>query len=356
MTRRLPIACALALLLTHALATGSQAQGAPEEASYATLSPDEATSLAVPEKTGSNHAAAAEEFARGRELVRAGEHAAACKAFERSRQLNTTVAVLLNLGLCYRQLGRFSTAHRYYRRAEVLATLSGDRRRDLAHDEASTLAQLRATLSLRLSEASDGLEVRIDGVVQPGRTWAQPMFIDAGEHAITIQAPGKQAWQGTALIRDGEQHSLIVPALAGQVGIAAPHMTATSSAIASDSVPLVATGPAADGGGLPGTRVAALVAGGAGIAGVGLGLFFGGLAQSEFSDSDSHCAGDACHPPGLAHRERALAHATRATVFTIAGAVALAGGVILWLASPNDPRESPPLAARAGYLAFKTSP
>jgi hypothetical protein len=76
-----------------------------------------------------------------------------------------------------------------------------------------------------------------------------------------------------------------------------------------------------------------------GIAGAGvLGLGAGGLlalsAQSRYDDSAAFCTGNECDPTGLAIRSEGIDRANVATVVSVASLVAIAAGVVLWLATP----------------------
>jgi hypothetical protein len=323
------LACFLTCLA--ALSAHPQPTAADDDAPYATVAVPQAAP--EPERTGDDEIAAARLFGEGRGLIKQSKFSEACAVFERSRQLNTTVAVLLNLGLCHQKSGRIASAHLYYRRAEVLATLNGDQRGELAHQEASNLSKLRATVTLDMSETSDAVEVRIDGALQASESWSRPMFIDAGEHVVTIQAPDKLSWQGALLVQDGAQHVVVVPALR-RVERALPEPRATPR-----PAPPAALEPALDAG--PGTLdLVALGVGGAGVISLGAGLLFGLAAQNAFADSRDYCdARDHCLARGLTLRADADAHATRATVLSAVGGLALAGGVILWLAAPSAERQ-----------------
>ena len=83
-------------------------------------------------------------------------------------------------------------------------------------------------------------------------------------------------------------------------------------------------------------RTAALVVGSAGVVSLAVGLLFGQLARNANERSQPLCqpTTHACTAEGLSLRDDAFAHATRSTVLSIAGSVAIASGVTLWLASP----------------------
>jgi serine/threonine-protein kinase len=81
----------------------------------------------------------------------------------------------------------------------------------------------------------------------------------------------------------------------------------------------------------------ALVGGGLGVVGLGLGAYYGLRARSDLdaSNADGHCHGNHCDPFGVQARSDAQTHANYATIAMAAGGVALATGAVLWLTAPR---------------------
>jgi serine/threonine-protein kinase len=89
-------------------------------------------------------------------------------------------------------------------------------------------------------------------------------------------------------------------------------------------------------------RSAGLVAGAAGVVGLGVGTVFGVLAVSKKSDADSSgCNGDQCTASAATTRDGARSDANVSTVAFVVGALLAAGGVTAWLLAP---RSDAPLA------------
>lgn len=289
-------------------------------------------------------------FLEGRALLRDGKSREACELLERSHKLVPTLGTLLNLGLCHRDCGHLSTAHDYYRQAEIKATLAGDTvRREFAHNEAATIASRRATLALRIpDDAGTELDVRIDDAQLPPDAWGRPMFIDAGEHRITVESRGQRTWEGSVVIVDGDKHVVVLPELSppGMSSVKVPHSELPapesghtpepkSSAVALSSPPKPRTG-------LGTTRIVALSVGGAGVVALGASAVFAIAAQSSYDGTTEACRKkpgdtDTCSNSAVRERENAMAHAARSTVFAVAGIAAVAGGVVLWfVGGPSD--------------------
>jgi serine/threonine-protein kinase len=83
-------------------------------------------------------------------------------------------------------------------------------------------------------------------------------------------------------------------------------------------------------------RAVALVLGGIGVAGLGVGTVFGLLAKSNNDEAAKHCLGSgACDPAGVSLGDAAETDATIATVTFLVGTATLATGVVLFLTAPS---------------------
>jgi hypothetical protein len=340
---RLPIvSLALAFALGSAPIPLARAHAQPQPEPVATVrgfTSDPSTQTATPDDTqpGSDPAQAELLYHQARKLRDERQLRAACDTYERSLRLNPSTGTLVNLGYCHGELGHVVTAHDYYRRAEVLATLHGDtKRQEAAHENAARLAPLRATLWLQVpNEKASELEVRIDDVPQPREVWEHPMFIDAGEHSVLIRAPEHAAFRERVHVHDGVRAVLVVPDL--QRMPSAPHVAAEPapkpSTMVSPEVLALHQDRQRQQAELGAMRIAAFGVGGAGLVSLGIGLLFGQLAKNANEDSLEHC-NPACNGEGKVLRDTAYEHASRATVLSIAGGVGLAAGVTLWLLAP----------------------
>ena len=85
-----------------------------------------------------------------------------------------------------------------------------------------------------------------------------------------------------------------------------------------------------------GQKTAALVAGGVGVLGTGIGLIIGASASSKWSQAKSDC-GAGCAQDSVAEHEKSDAQgaATLASVVVGLGAAALVTGAILWFTAPD---------------------
>ena len=105
----------------------------------------------------------------------------------------------------------------------------------------------------------------------------------------------------------------------------------------------MATGPSGRG-----QRVAGVVLGAVGLAGLGVGAVFGALTIHDWSSSQSECTSPtdcADHGAATQDRDRAETASTISTVGFITGGVLLATGVVAWLTSPQGGGDSVSAAA-----------
>jgi hypothetical protein len=101
-------------------------------------------------------------------------------------------------------------------------------------------------------------------------------------------------------------------------------------------------------------KVLALVAGGVGVVGLGVGAAFGALAISKKSDAQSACPDQCATQDGLNKWREASSTGNIATVGFIAGGVVLAGAAVLWLTAPTaSKRNATQLGLGLGSLQLK---
>jgi hypothetical protein len=340
------------------------AQDASSGTSRSGVRPPNASSSASSSSESLDDLKAQKLFLEGRSLLNKGEPQAACDVLEQSKAITPALATLLNLGLCHQYSGRLATAHDYFRWAEVEATLTGDReRREVAHDDAAAIAARRATIVLRVPGGmGEALEVQIDEVPRTREVWEKPMYIDAGEHRISVQSSDGASWDAIVSVVDGGRHLVVIPDLRTMVTTHGPLTTAPElPASEADAVapPVVSPDPISDitlepvrpqsDGGLGTPRIVALTLAGGGLLALGASLIYTLDASSKFDESSPLCrSNNRCTPRGVQMREDAHASATRATVLCVSGGAALVGAVALWMLSAPASAPSDSLALDIG--------
>ena len=204
-----------------------------------------------------DRAIAEQAFQQGRELMAAGHVAEACPKFEAAAKLSPTAGVRLNLADCYARLGRTASAWAKADEALAIAERAGDvAAADLARSRMADLEPklCYVTIVVATTGVVPGMEVRLDGEAIPEALWGTPLPVDPGEHEVAVRAPARRPWaRKTTVTVSGARARVAVPALAEEGAPTSP----------------------ARGRGLGTTEVLAIVAGGLGLAGLGIGTAFG---------------------------------------------------------------------------------
>jgi hypothetical protein len=188
------------------------------------------------------------------------------------------------------------------------------------------------------------VRVSVDGQLATEHIDGSSMPIDPGPHEFTFDAPGAPTLTETIILHEGEKERRETVTLA--VGPApAPVATAATPGADGDAT----AKPAASG---KTQRVAGIVVGAVGIAGLGLGGIFGVLASSKWSTAQRECPSHSgCSAQAMSDRSSAVTSATVSTVGFIAGGVLLAGGLTLFFTAPKGDAPRVGLEARPDGFA-----
>jgi hypothetical protein len=163
------------------------------------------------EPTGSGKALAQSLFEDGRRLMDAGRFAEACPRFADSERLDPGGGTVLNLALCYEKLGKLTLAYGTYGDAlsRAISEHRGEREA-FAREHLGLVAARMPKLTLRVSEATPGLEVRVDGAVVPPSAWGAATPVDPGLRSVEATAPGYARYWALVTIGEGEARELAV--------------------------------------------------------------------------------------------------------------------------------------------------
>jgi hypothetical protein len=294
-------------------------------------------------------AAAEALFNEGRSLMAAQRYDEAIAKFKASQNLDPALGTMLNLASCYERTGKIASAWAQYREVVSLARQSGEKEReDFAEQKSRELEPKISKLAIKLSAAAGDpstMTITRDGDVVSAAELAVPIPVDPGKHVIEVRAPGKAPWSLTVEIGEGSTTKAVeIPALMDATGTPPPPPGGTGPAPASKN----------DG---STQRVVALVTGGVGVVGIGLGTFFGVKASSTWSDAKGECKAYPydCGAKGVSLQSDAHTQATISTVAFIVGGAALAGGVVLWFTSGPPKQGAASLTLHPGSVDFRGS-
>jgi hypothetical protein len=198
------------------------------------------------------------------------------------------------------------------------------------------------------------VKVTMDGEVLVDRLEGTAISIDPGEHTFTFDAAGQAPVTKKLLIQEAqkERREAIVfgtPATEGPPpGPPGAHPPASPGPLPPSPPP-----PAAEGHGMGAQKVLALVAGGLGVVGIGVGSAFGLVAMSKKNDAKSVCPDACATQDGVNKWSDAKSAGNLSTIGFVAGGVLLAGGVVLWLTAPSGEATGPRVGLAPGGVLVK---
>jgi hypothetical protein len=175
------------------------------------------------------------------------------------------------------------------------------------------------------------VHVTVDGVGLADMLDGRALGVDPGPHVFTFETAGQPATTVRLVLKEGEKDRRERIVLGGAAepppvaASAAPAMTGTSRG--------------------EGQRVAGLVLGAVGLAGLGVGAVFGALTLHDWSATQSECGSPTSCPrygDAVSDHDHAETSGTISTVGFITGGVLLATGIAVWLTSPSSHDEPGP--------------
>jgi hypothetical protein len=271
-------------------------------------------------------------FRQGKRLMAAQHYAEACDAFEQSFTIDPEIGAELNVAHCYQEWGKLAHALVAYKKAEDMASAAHDDRAPKIHALVVDIDHQVPRFTIKAPPGADASDahVKLDGAKLAAAQLGEPQLVDPGPHLVEYDgATGKIS--KVVPIDRGASSELVL-----DLPAAASATTATSS---SSSVRMAVDGtePAAPG---HTQRIAAAVAGGAGIVAMGIAGGLAVSAKSKYSHAltaDCMNRANACDPAGLTATHAARHQANIASVVFGAGAAALAAGVVIYLVAPHEP-------------------
>lgn len=293
-----------------------------------------------------NKAAAEALFEEGKAMMQSSNYAQACEKFAASRELDEGIGTLLYLADCYEKIGRTASAWALFKEAASMAGAKGqESRQKLASLRAKNLEPSLVKLTVEVAKANEsllGFEVRNDGTRIPAGQFGVPFPVDPGEHRLEASAPGKRTHSEVVQAKKGTIRVEVPPLaelVASEPSVDAPPHPAQirTPAHSAASAPLSSPGREdAPTKGASIQRTFALVLGGVGLVGIGLGSYFGLSAIDKNSESKGECPSNPrlCSQDGVDLRNDALAQARLSTIAFASGGAALAAGLALYLTAP----------------------
>lgn len=294
-----------------------------------------------------------------------GRYAEACPKLEESQRLDPGIGTQYNLAECYARTGRTASAWAAFLEAAAAARVASQPQRERrARERAAELEPRlsRLTIEVRPPVLPDDFEVRRNGAVVGRAQWSSALPVDPGTHTIVASAPGKKTFTKTVEVAsEGDRAVVVVPALEDaprppaeppppaaeppRVVPAEPDATTAPPEARPRAFDHVYDTRAPSSSSWNAQRTVSLLVAGVGVAGVGVGTYFGLRSKDARDDSRAYCSGDACTAEGVELRRDALRDGNISTMAFGVGAVALGTGAVLWFTAPK--RDSRGLAQKA---------
>ncbi len=286
-------------------------------------------------------------FAEARAFMHEGKFAEACPKLEGSLRLERAVGTMLNLADCYQQTKRPASAWFWFREGAAQAAKEGQRERaNYARERAKDLEPGLCRLVVRVTpgEVPPDVIVRRDGAVVEREAWDVPVPVDPGPHTVTASgAPGRDPFRADVVV-DAPTGGpcaptfVTLPTFAPLPAAAPPPPPPTPTTTRATTPTLLAPAPMRDApsrGRWSTSHTLAVVAGGLGVAGLGVGTGFAIRALTLKSDADRGCTDLGCTPEARQTNQDAGVSADVATIAFVTGAALLATGAVLWVVAPS---------------------
>jgi hypothetical protein len=220
------------------------------------------------------------------------------------------------------------------------STCPGEVRKECLH----RIDLVNTSLPTVVIEAKDGagndlsaVKVTMDGDVLADKLDGSALSLDPGAHTFTFEVAGQPSMTKQLVIREGQKDRREVlqfgaPPAQGPVAAATPLAKTSANPAIETSVDQVSSSAGGT------QRMMALVAGGVGVIGVGVGTIFGLQSMSKHSDASTKCPGACSDQAGVELWNDARSAGTLSTIGFAVGGVGLATGAILWFTAKTPSR------------------
>ncbi|MCU0685317.1 MAG: hypothetical protein MUF34_24270 [Polyangiaceae bacterium] len=233
---------------------------------------------AAPASESTQRAIAQSLFDEARALMSQNNYVEACPKLRESYRLEPASGTLVNLAVCHEQEGKLAMAYVEYNETLSRAQREGRRERErFARQRVDALTSKLTILRVQVEAPRESPRVTLDGVELVQAAWGIAIPLDPGAHVLEATVPDREPFQQRVQARGvGEAQTVRVPPFG----------------VGSEGTPRSALNRS------PSTqRTTALVIGGVGLAGLGLGAVAGIVARSRWNDATDACPDRQCADP-----------------------------------------------------------
>lgn len=292
-------------------------------------------------------------FKKGKRLLAEKRYADACAAFEDSDRTDPGIGAKVNVARCYEEWGKLGTAWRWYADAERMALDTKDPRAKKIH---TLIAELepdvpKLTIKLPPNASPVNLGLTLDGArLDPGAL-GTAQRVDPGPHQIAYNLNGQPLEKTVAIERANAIDVVLDPPARHRT----PRHTPDGDTEPDDADTDASRDPGRN------RRWIGLGVAGAGAVALGVAGIVTLRARSDYHHAlDAHCRGDKdmCDPTGQAAADRARHRANLATIVSLGGVAAVAGGLAIYFLAPHAAHDehalylTPEVSTEHGSLVF----
>jgi hypothetical protein len=155
-------------------------------------------------------------FDEARRLMEKKRYGEACPKLAESQRLDPGGGTLLNLAICHEKEGKLATAKNDFDEALAVAVKDGRKDRQLIARERLAAVERsvpRLSVVVPLSSDTEGLEVKLDGLVLHRAAWGVATPVDPGAHVVEVTAASRTPWTTSIVVEAAQTKSIDVPAL-----------------------------------------------------------------------------------------------------------------------------------------------
>lgn len=210
-----------------------------------------------------------------------------------------------------------------------------------ARAEADAIAPKIGSVTVTVVGPKEARVTLDDGQI-PAAAWGLPRPIDPGSHKLSATLAGYKTAEVTFTVSDGakvDQKLTLVKDDGGGAAVVDPNANGNPGGTQQGG----GQPPAGNEGGAAASsgssrKTAGFVVAGVGVVGVGIGAVTGLVAISDKNKLEKSCTNGKCPPSQQSNISSYNTMGTLSTVGFVVGGLALAGGVVLIVTAPKDPK------------------
>jgi hypothetical protein len=279
-------------------------------------------------------------FANAQKLYKDGKFADALPIFRELTDSTHSPNARLYVGLCLQALGKHVDAHKAFSAVVKEVNEHPDEKyqqtREAAIEQLAVLNVRVGRVIIAVADAPPALAVTLDGVAVQESALGSAIVVDPGAHKIEASGSGVTAQKREVKVEGGDVKTVT---LSFKKNVEETPFNVAGAPAASEPAPTTVEVKPSDGATM---RTMSFVAGGVGVAGLGVFTVAGLMARSTFKDLETQCPGRCADNSYVDKIDRGKTLQTAANVGLVVGVVGVATGVTLFIV--GRPRRDPAVA------------